>query len=373
MSQTLIEFGDDNQYLPDEVTPPGETLQEVLSDRGITQTELAARLGMAHKTVNEIITGKAPLSHETALALEHVLGISASFWNNYESAYRDSLARRSGLSRLSNSLAWLESLPYKEAERLGWIPQRRSAAERVSEVLRFLGLASPDQYDAVYGELVVQFRQSSAYGQDEFARAFWLRRAELLATDLGHDAEIQWNDYDANLFESNLVMARSLTRDREPSSFVPRLTRLCADAGVAVVFVPELKGVRAGGATRWLSPRRALIQLSLHQKRNDHLWFTFFHEAGHVIKHSKRRLFVEADGNEPDGEEREANEFAENLLISRRDFDSFVRQGRPTKASVEAFAERIGIDPGIVVGRLQNENVIPRNWFNDLKQAYEWE
>ena len=85
-----------NEYNPDVVSAPGETLQEMIDDRGMTQTDLAERLGLAQKTVNETIKGRAPISHETALALETVLGAPASFWNGYEAAYRETLAREQG-------------------------------------------------------------------------------------------------------------------------------------------------------------------------------------------------------------------------------------------------------------------------------------
>jgi addiction module HigA family antidote len=370
MSQTHIEFDPGNEYQPDEVTPPGETLQEVLADRRMTQTELADRLGMAHKTVNEIIKGKAPVTHETALALECVLGIPASFWNNYEAAYRESLARRAGTSRLVSAMDWLAKTPWKEAVRLRWLRERPNLADQLAEVLRFLGIASPDQFDRVYGALAVQWRQPVAKASDVYARAFWLRRGELLAAELVRSPDIAWAPYSPREFEARLTEARRLTCDCDPKSFMPALQRLCALAGVAVVFVEELAGTRASGATRWVAPDRALIQLSLRYKTHDSLWFSFFHESCHVLKHPKRGMFVEEAGAQPTEFEMEANQFAENLLIPKRNFMELRAVGEPSADAIEDFARRIGVDPGIVVGRLQTENVIGRNRYNELKQHY---
>ena len=61
-----------NQYEPDLVTPPGEILLEKLEELGMTQADLAERIGRTKKTVNEIIKGKAPILSETALRLEPV-------------------------------------------------------------------------------------------------------------------------------------------------------------------------------------------------------------------------------------------------------------------------------------------------------------
>lgn len=362
----------ENEYAPDVVSAPGETLQEMLEGRQMTQTELAERLGLTHKTVNEIIRGKASLTHDTALALETVLGVPASFWNAYEMTYRESLARKEGAQRLVESATWLDTLPWKKAVKKGWIQSKSSQQEQMIELLRFFGVASPKQYDDMYGNLAIQWKRSPKSLADPGAASFWLRRGELEAIDLIQKPGIVWNDYDPRKFEQCLSQIRNLMRDREPLSFVPQLQKLCALAGVAVVFLPELEGTRAGGATRWLSPTRAMIQLSLRYKTNDTLWFYFFHEAAHILKHSKKRLFIECDGQERDEQEREADEFAQNTIIPLREYSTLLRLGTPTKAGVEAFADRTGIDPGMVVGRLQSEKVIPYNWFNDLKQRYEW-
>ena len=73
--------------------PPGEVLAEELEARGMTQRELAARLGRPAQAVNEIIKGKKAITAETALELEKALGIGAHFWANLEADYRITLAR----------------------------------------------------------------------------------------------------------------------------------------------------------------------------------------------------------------------------------------------------------------------------------------
>lgn len=374
MSQTHMVFDFNNEYVPDVVSAPGDTLQEIISDRQMTQTDLAERLGLTHKTVNEMIRGKGPISQETALALETVLGVPASYWNNAETAYRAHLARITGELRLDEYSGWLNRLPWREAVKLKWIRSLQSPRAQVLEVLRFFGVASPKQYDEVYGRLAIQWKRSANHNSNPDAVAFWLRRGEIEAAKLANAPGFVWNDFDAREFESCLLALRELTTDRDPQSFVPRLQARCALAGVVVVFIPEIKGTCAGGATRWLSPTRALIQLSLRYKTNDTLWFYVFHEALHILKHPKKRTFIEADDKDSTAdEEREADEFAQNLLIPPREFATLSRSDRPSKAEVERFATRIGIDAGIVVGRLQREKLIPPNWYNDLKQRYRWE
>jgi Zn-dependent peptidase ImmA (M78 family) len=148
---------------------------------------------------------------------------------------------------------------------------------------------------------------------------------------------------------------------------------LGAKSGVAIVFVPELPKSRAYGATRWLNPVKALIQLSLRYKTNDHLWFTFFHEAGHIVLHGKRKTFLEGDGHTGSkSQESEADRFACDHLIPLHDYESLVEAKPITSDAVKQFAKRIGIAPGIVVGRLQHDGHLPYTHLNALKVSYRW-
>ena len=144
---------------------------------------------------------------------------------------------------------------------------------------------------------------------------------------------------------------------------------LCAEAGVALVFVPEIKGCPVSGLTRWLSPTKALIQMSLRHKTDDQFWFTFFHEAGHILHDGKKKIFI--DDNRPeDDREKKANRFAADFLIPPEATPELWTL--TTRTSVRDFAKRMGIAPGIVVGRLQHDRVIPFSHLNDLKTRFTW-
>ena len=80
--------GRKNEYSPDKVFPPGDTLQETIDALGMSQSELATRMKVTEKQVNSIIKGKTSISEVTALKLERVLGVDASFWRNLEHNYR---------------------------------------------------------------------------------------------------------------------------------------------------------------------------------------------------------------------------------------------------------------------------------------------
>src|SRR5262249_18258478 len=148
--------------------------------------------------------------------------------------------------------------------------------------------------------------------------------------------------YDADRFLDALDDVRPLTR-LAPQEWYPRLVELCARAGVAVVVVDTFEGARANGATRWLAPTKALIQVSLRYRWEDVFWFTFFHEAAHVVLHRKKEIFVEGlprEDRDPDAAwqklEEEANRFAARVLIPE-EYEQRLRAGG--LADVQAIAD----------------------------------
>lgn len=370
-------------FSPDYAVLPGETVQEVIESLGIPQSELAERTGRPKKTINEIINGKAAITPETALQFERVLGVPASFWNSLEQNYRAALARNAERERLEQQTGWLKELPVKELVRSGWIPYRDSAVEQLEELLSYFGVASVDAWRDVWGGVrrAVAFRESPAFASDFGAVAAWLRKGELEAR------QTKTEPFDALRFKAALADARKLTRE-DPEVFCESLTAMCASTGVAVAFVPELPRLRVCGATRWLGPDKALIQLTLRYKTDDHLWFSFFHEAGHILLHGKRSIFVEEIGGTLRGadaatappersvadEEEEANRFAGDLLIPPVQYRDFVEGQDFSVASIRAFANALGIAPGIVLGRLQHDGRLPyRTVLNtSLKRSFRW-
>lgn len=355
-----------NQYLPDYVTPPGETLLETLETIGMSQAELAKRMGRPVKTINEIIQAKAAITAETAMQLEQVLHIPASYWLNHEQGYRESLARFAERQRLYGWTDWLKEIPIRKMMQRGWIPTSTDKSQQVLEALMFFGVASPDAWRAIWEGNGVAYRKSMAFKSNFGAVATWVRQGEL-------DAQLlDCAPYNEKAFRDVLIGIRALTV--EPVNFFQKeLVSLCASAGVAVVFVQELPHTGICGATQWLSPVKALIQLSLRYKTDDQLWFTFFHEAGHILLHGKRQMFLEIEEKDREKEEKQADTFASNSLIDPAEWKRFVKQDTyHTKAGIQEFAKKVGIAPGIVVGRLQHENLLPYTHCNDLKQRLEW-
>jgi addiction module HigA family antidote len=353
-----------NTFEPDYAIPPGEILTEYLDSLGMSQRDLAARTGLAPKTVNEIVQGKAPITAETALKLERVVGRPAHFWQNLESLYQEARVRERDQEDLSQDLDWLQRVPVKAMVKLGWIAKADSDYGQLDLVLRFFGISSVERWAAIWDGGGVAYRRSQRFETHPEAVSAWLRRGEIEAQ------AIRCAPFNKAGFRRVLDETRALTRE-PPECFQPALVERCAAVGVAVVFVPELPKTGVSGATRWLTPDKALVQLSLRYESDDQLWFTFCHEAGHILLHGKRDIFIEDDGME-DGKEQEANGFAADHLIPPAALRRLLADGRPTLARIESFAEELGIAPGIVVGRLQREGVLEHRIGNALKRRLCW-
>ncbi len=351
-------------FEPDYAIPPGEILAEYLGALGMSQRDLAARTGLTPKTINEIVQAKAPITAETAIKLERVVGRPAHFWQNLESLYQEARLRARDHAHLDRDLDWLRRVPVKAMVKLGWIAEADSNAGQLDLVLKFFGVSSVERWDAVWNGSGTAFRQSKRFDTHPEAVSAWLRRGEIEAQ------AIACRPFDKPGFRTVLHEVRPLTREA-PEDFRSVLVERCAAVGVAVVFVPELPKTGVSGATRWLATDKALVQLSLRYKSDDQLWFTFFHEAGHILLHGKRDVFIEDDDME-DAKEQEANRFAADHLIPPSALRSLLAQGRPTLVQIEAFAQEIDIAPGIVVGRLQREGVLEHRVGDALKRRLCW-
>jgi HTH-type transcriptional regulator/antitoxin HigA len=350
-------------YTPDVVYAAGAHLADWLDRAGMSQAEFARRVGLSIKHVNQIVKGHAGLTPEVALAFETVTSIPARFWMQLEANHKANQARRLEDLELEKHAEVLDKFPVKEMERRGYFGRDAGVgpAAKLRLLLQFFGVANVDALDEV-ALRPAALRPSRAFKPNEASLAAWLRRAELLA------GSMDTAPFDADRCNAALKAFRSYTR-APGIEWLELLTERCAEVGIALVVEQELPGCRINGATRWLSPDRAMIALSLRYRRHDIVWFTFFHELAHLLRHSKRTTFVDAEGmGVPEELERDADRFASRCLIPP-EFEGELQE-LATASDVVEFADRIGISPAIVVGRMRHENLIPHNKWARLIPHY---
>ena len=360
-----------NTYQPDYAVPPAHLLEEYLEARGFSQAEFARRCGRSPKLISEILAAKAPVEPKTALEFERVLGLDASIWLGMESDYRLHLAREAEASVRAAESAWAKAFPVGELVKRGYLRKAESPADTVAGLLAFFNVASVQAWNARHLPEQAAYRHSPSFESKPEALATWLRLGELEA------GKQDCADYSPKLFRQTLLKIR-LSTVQDPQAALLAARRLCNGAGVALALVEPLPDTALSGATWWPSPQRPVIELSLRHRTDDHLWFSFFHEAAHILLHPKRQIFVEVDPGRSDdsqpgtrgpheGQEGEANEWAADFLVPLRTWHHFVAGFRGSRAEVCQFADSQAICPGIVVGRLQHEGHLPHSHLNGLK------
>lgn len=353
--------GEDLVYVPAEPIPPGETLAEWLDRADMTQAQLAKRTSLTPKHINQVIKGGVGISPEVALAFERVTSIPARYWAQLEANYQAAKQEALDTEALRARIGLVDQFPVKELQRRNCIRRTTSKVDQLRELLRFFAVADPDALEDVWLRPAL-YRRSAAFEADQGALASWLRLAELEASKL------KTRPFDAAACRAAIETMRALSALPGVEWLQP-LKKLCSSVGIALVILKELPKCRVNGATRWLSPERAMIVLSLRHLRNDIFWFTLFHELCHLLRHSKKETFVDAKGSGIAKElEDEADTFASRVLIPNQ-FAGKLRT-LSTATEVVAFAEAIGVAPGIIVGRMQHERLIPHNQWTSLFVRY---
>lgn len=354
-------------FEPDWVSAPGETIVELLNQSGLSVSDLALKLSQSENFIQALLGGSASLSHDVALALEHSIGGSAQFWMNREVQYRHDLAALQSAGPLMGPDEFLEALPTNEMISFGWISSTSSMAASVASCLAFFDVPNIGTWQSRYFEstAIAAFRSSPTFESKKGPVSAWLRWGEIQA------ARAICKPWNAEDFQKVLATIRKLTRLKDPASFLPRLQDICQRCGVAVVVAKAPTGCRASGAARFLSSRRAMILLSFRHLTDDHFWFSFFHEAAHLLLHDKTQVFIDGDEESALLQEQQANDFAADCLISGK--QRFILDSIPVNSrSIIRFALRVGVAPGIVVGQLQHAGRLKRNQLNSLKRRYKW-
>lgn len=361
----------DIDFSPMWAVPPGHTISDLMISKGLTSTELACLIGVTIEDFDGLLNGHVALTARVAVGLEQELGASAEFWLNREEQYRMQQADLfDGIDPDDEQYRiWLKSLPMKQMRELGWIDLSGSKAVQLKKCLEFFDVPNVAAWYRTYGVVkeTAAFRTTDAHVENGPATAAWLRQGERLAD------EIPCRDWDEKLFQEILPEIRKLTLLAEPSVFLPKLQKLCAEVGVAVVIVKAPNGCRASGATFFSAPNKAVLLLSFRYLSDDQFWFSFFHEAAHLILHrNDDSLIIETSDSSKSPMEEEANRFASEQLIPLHFQELMPRVAKNTKEIIR-FSRAVGVSSGIVVGQMQHRELVRREHFNKLKKRYKWE
>ncbi|HBL73435.1 MAG TPA: addiction module antidote protein, HigA family [Bacteroidales bacterium] len=339
-----------NQYHPQSRPHPGETLAEKLEEMHMGPKEFALRTGKPEKTIIAVLKGESSITPDMAVQFENATRIPANFWMNHQKAYDEYIAREKNKEVINMAVPWAQQFPLAEMIKKGWLEQANTIQEKTMALLAFFGFSNHTAWENYFlnQSLKVAFRISLAQTNDPFAISAWLRKGEIQASSLVA------NEYATNRFRESLPLIRTLMANH-PTDFFHQLQHICLLAGVKVVHTPCINKAPINGATRWLN-NTPLIQLTGRYKRNDIFWFTFFHEAGHILLHGKKDVFLEQPStSNPDiKKEREADDFAIKWTLSREEEAAIIASLPLDDASLRSFASNFNTHPAIIIGRLQH-------------------
>jgi HTH-type transcriptional regulator / antitoxin HigA len=344
-----------NQYFPSVVFHPGETLAEKLEEMAMGPKEFALRTGKPEKTIIAVLNGESSITPDMAVQFENVTKIPANFWTNHQRSYDEFIARENRQTVIQEAVSWAKRFPLADMIKKGWLPKMTTIEEKTMEMLAFFGFANHTAWEDYYfkQQLKVTFRISLAQTKEPYAISAWLRKGELQA------AALNANDYSEKKFKASLQELKSLMANH-PKEFFNQLQSICLKAGVKVVHTPCINKAPINGSTRWLNDT-PFIQLTGRYNRNDSFWFTFFHEAGHILLHGKKDIFLEnLNYSDKDLEkEEEADLFAIKWTLTDDEEAKILASAPLNKDHIKKFAKQFNTHPAIIIGRLQHKKLIP--------------
>jgi HTH-type transcriptional regulator / antitoxin HigA len=333
---------------PARVPPPGRILVRELEARGWTQKDLAEITGRPAQTINEIIQGKKHITPDTALDLGEALGTSAEFWTNLETNYRLHLARKANQDREIMRKSQLYSVaPIAELTKRGLIQPTDEVEGLERQVCNFLGIDAIEETP----KLAINFRCSPERSPEAIAQLAWAKQVENLAK------QQTVGRFDRQQLLTAMPQLLALAAQPPDVQGIPELLR---SLGVHFVIVPHFSKTYLDGAAFYLA-EHPVIALTLRYDRIDAFWFTLMHELGHIVAGHPGSYLDDLGNLALTAEEAEANQLAANWLIDPIAFQDFVGKQQPnfSRKAIEQFAHRQNRHPGIILGRLHNDNLVP--------------
>ncbi|WP_375401399.1 helix-turn-helix domain-containing protein [uncultured Amnibacterium sp.] len=338
-------------YFPTEhnvdwATAPGSVLQRELDARGISQAQLAARSGLSTKHINLVIKGHAAISADVAVTLEQVLEVPAETWLRIEAKHQAHHARLARDLTLDHLAEWVSEFPMTDLVERSIVARDDTIATIAKKLLRFFGVASPAAFTKTWLEPQASYKRAQKFTIDRYAIAVWLRLSEVEATKVVATAP----QYDPRALEAAVKPIANATIKPLLAAF-EEAQRILLSAGVALVYVPEIKATRINGVSRWVQGHPT-IALTSRYRYLDVFWFTLMHEIGHVLLHPKRGTYVDYTGkadDDADSQEAAANTFAESALLPR-EYRAQVASATTAETIIQ-IAASVGVDPGIIAGQ----------------------
>mgnify|MGYP003277189085 CR=1 FL=1 len=346
---------------------PGYYIKDMIEDMEISQEEFANRLGVSGKTVSKLINGKINLSNDVALQLSTMFGTSTEMWLNLQQSYNVKCLEIAKEKQLDSEKELLKLIDYKYFVDLGFVENTRDTLEKIKNLCAFFKISKLSIL--LREDLLVNYRSSSeSLNEKNIVNSkAWLQTA----INIGKDMQVE--SFNESKLEKYIPEIREMTL-QNPDVFLPRLKEIFSECGVSFVLLPHLKNSGINGAVKWINNEKVILAMNDRRNYADTFWFSLFHEIKHVLQQKHKLTLISFQSkriNQIDKVlEEEADLFAQDTLIPRNKYKTFIEMQNFSESSICSFSKCISIHPGIVVGRLQNDKYIGFNQYNNLKLKY---
>lgn len=350
---------------------PGKHIEEYLADEDMTQTEFAKRLDVSKALVSKLVNGDAELNEDLIARLSDVMGTSREYWRNLNVSYLDKKRQIDNKEQLEKEEEIVRKIDFSFWTELGILKPASKAVDKVKQLRKYLNISDLTVLERP--DLLTRYRRTTNKAQEKniISTNAWIQTAINYSKN-EHVAKIN-----LNYLTENLPKIKAMTT-QDPQIFIPQLREILAQSGIKFVLLPYLKNSELNGAVKWINHgENALLMMNNKLKNSDVFWFSLFHEIKHVYQEKKKIIIITPskktliDDSTDKVLEDEADNFARDYLINEADYNKFSSDKSNLKRdSIIKFAEKEGIHPGIVVGRLQKDRIIPYHEFNQLKVRY---
>lgn len=338
---------------------PGGYLEDFLEEFSMSQDELAKRVDLHPKTINEIIKGKANITNHTALKLSKVFPVSDTYWNNLQELYFADLARIEDAKKVEQEVAdylpaYLET--YKELAKQGLVEKVNAAKKNYEYIIRALhSYFGADTLAFVEAEFNTgtAFRTYTKKNINPRTVAAWIRAGERKAN------ATKTQPFDEKKLKKAIPTIRSLSTSKQVD-YLPELEKVLAECGVVLAYMPYFSKSYAQGAVRWMSKDKVLLMLKSTNQSEDKFWFNLFHELGHIIKHNRinkedrSRMYLDLEDSPENEIEKEANEYAQKTLIPDfpERYHRLFNEYKDYRKGIIELSRESGVAPSIFAGQI---------------------
>ena len=351
----------------DLIIHPGETIADVLEDRGITQAELAAQTGVSPAYVSNVIAGKKDISANFAFALEYALGVPKSFWLNLQAHYDAELLELNENHTITDKerearRSLNEVVKYLRQK--GKMPVRENTDASIISLRKALNFSNIANLKDVVPEGA--FRIASNTTVDPYVLGAWIRMCQLA----GDRSSIE-TVFDAKQVDKLIDEIKNIMLDKE-ANIQADLRNVMGKYGIDFSVARNFRGAPVHGYISLKPDATYQMVVTIRGAFADIFWFSLFHELGHIVNGDIGKATKFLDDGTDEEKEKKADLFASNKLMNSEEYERFIEKNDYSIESIKAFAKTQKVVPYVVIGRLQKEKKLDYRYYSEYKLRYKW-